>query len=338
MKRTSLPLQRREFIAGLGSGAAWPLVARAQQPERVLRVGVLMAYGENDPEAKAVLSRFTQGLSELGWTDGRNLLMDVRWAAGNADRMRMFAKELVDLQPSAIVTNGTPATSALQRETRTIPIVFVTVSADPVGSGFVASLPRPGGNITGFMLMEASLAGKMLEMLREIAPGVRRVAIMFNPDTAPFVTSNFLVPFEAAARSLKVEPITAPVHSDAEIETVITSLGHEPRGGLVVPPDNFLFAHRRPIILLAAQNNVPVIYPQPVQVREGGLLSYGPDGADIFRRAAPYVDRILRGTKPEELPVQLPIKFIMALNAKTAKALGLMVPNTLLVSADEVIE
>jgi putative tryptophan/tyrosine transport system substrate-binding protein len=175
-------------------------------------------------------------------------------------------------------------------------------------------------------------------MLSEIAPGVKRVAIMFNPDTAPFVTLNFLVSFEAAARSLKVEPITAPVHSDAEIETVITSLGHEPRGGLVVPPDNFLFAHRRPIMLLGAQNNVPVIYSQPVQVREGGLLSYGPDGADSFRRAAPYVDRILRGAKPEELPVQLPTKFIMALNAKTARALGLTIPETLLATADEVIQ
>ncbi len=269
-------MRRREFIAGLERAAAWPLAARAQQADRMRRIGVLMAFDENDPEAKACLSGFTQGLAELGWTDGRNLRMDVRWAAGNVDRMRMFAKELVDLQPDVILANSTPATAALQRETRTIPIVFVAVS-DPVGAGFVASLPRPGGNITGFINVEASMAGKWLELLTEIAPGVKRVAIMFNPDTAPGGGSYFLPSFEAAARSLKVEPIAAPVHSDAEIETVITSLGREPGGGLVVMPDTFMLVHRAPIILLAARNNVPAVYRTSVFARDGGLLSYGPD-------------------------------------------------------------
>ena len=263
--------------------------------------------------------------------------MDVRWAAGNVDRMRMFAKELVDLQPDVILASTTPATAALQRETRTIPIVFVNV-ADPVGAGFVASLPRPGGNITGFINIEAAMAGKWLELLTEIAPGVKRAAIMFNPDTAPCGGSYYLPSFEAAARSFKVEPITAPVHSDAEIETVMTSLGREPGGGLVVMPDGFMFVHRAPIISLAARNNVPAVYSAPVFVRDGGLLSYGPDWADIFRRAASYVDRILRGAKPAELPVQLPVKFEMAVNLKTAKALGLTVPQSILLRADEVIE
>ena len=301
------------------------------------RIGVLMAFDENDPEGKARLSGFTQGLAELGWTDGRNLRMDVRWAAGNVDRMRMFAKELVDLQPDVILAGATPATAALQRETRTIPIVFAIV-ADPVGAGFVASLPRPGGNITGFSNIEASMAGKWLELLTEIAPGVKRVAIMFNPDTAPGGGSYYLPSFEAAARSLKVEPIVAPVHSDAEIETVITSLGREPGGGLVVMPDGFMTIHRAPIILLAARNNVPAVYSNSVFARDGGLLSYGPDRVDIFRRSASYVDRILRGAKPADLPVQLPVKFEMAVNVKTAKALGLTVPQSILLRADEVIE
>jgi putative ABC transport system substrate-binding protein len=296
-----------------------------------------MAYDENDPGAKARLSGFTQGLSKLGWTDGGNVRMDVRWAAGNVDRIRMFAKELVGLQPDVILAHSTPVTAALQRETRTIPIVFANVS-DPVGPGFVASLPRPGGNITGFLNEEAAMGGKWLQLLTELTPRVKRVAIMFNPDTAPGGGSFYLPAFEAAARSLKVEPILARVHSDTEIETIITSLGREPRGGFVAMLDIFMLAHRAPIILLAARNNVPAVYPQSDYPRDGGLLSYGPDFVDIFRRAAPYVDRILRGAKPAELPVQLPVKFEMAVNAKTAKALGLVVPQSILLSADEVIE
>ena len=273
----------------------------------------------------------------MGWTNGSNLRMDVRWGAGNVDRMRMSAKELLDLQPDAILAHGTPATAAFQQETRSIPIVFASVS-DPVGEGFVASLPRPGGNITGFISQESGMAGKGLELLMEIAPGVKRVAALFNPDAAPGGGLYVRPAFEAAARSFKVAPIAAPIHSDAEIETVITSLGREPGGGLVVPPDTFVESHRAHIILLAARNNVPAVFPDAVWARDGGLLSYGPDRADIFRRSAAYVDRILRGAKPAELPVQLPTKFVLAVNAKTAKALGLAVPPPIRLRADEVIE
>jgi putative tryptophan/tyrosine transport system substrate-binding protein len=331
-------MRRREFIAGLGGAAAsaWSLVARAQQPERMRRVGVLMPYKENDPGAKGWLSGFTQGLQGLGWTDGRNVQVDVRWAASN-DGMRMVAKDFVDLQPDVIFVSGTPATAALQRQTRTIPIVFVNV-VDPIGPGFVASLSHPDGNITGFINIEAGMAGKWLELLTEIAPSVKRVAIMFNPDTAPYVRSYFLPSFESAARSLKVESIAAPVHSEAEIEQVITSLGREPGGGLIVSADGFMFINRALIISSTARNKVATVYQFSAYVREGGLLSYGPNFGDIYRRAAPYVDRILRGTKPADLPVQLPVKFEMVLNAKTAKALDLAIPQSILLRTDEIIE
>jgi putative tryptophan/tyrosine transport system substrate-binding protein len=332
-------MRRREFIAGLGSAAAWPVVARAQQTERMRRIGVLSGNDDNDPEAKGWLYGFTRGLAELGWTDGRNVRVDVRWASGSADRMRAFAKELVDLQPDVILAMGTPATAALQRDTRTIPIVFAGVPA-PVGEGFVAGLPRPGGNMTGFSNLEASMGGKWLQLLMEVTPGIKRVAIMFNPGTAAGGGSYFLPSFEAAARSLKVEPIIAPIHDDAEIEMVITSLGREPRGGLVAMPDGFMISisHRTRIISLAARNNVPAVYSVSVWAKDGGLLSYGPDFLDIFRRSASYVDRIFRGEKPADLPVQLPVKFEMAINVKTAKALGLTVPQSILLRADEVIE
>jgi putative ABC transport system substrate-binding protein len=330
-------MRRREFIAGLGGAAVWPLAARAQQGERRRRIGVLMGYDESDPEGKARLSGFTQGLTELGWTEGLNVRMEVRWAADNVDRMRALAKELVDLQPDVILASNTPATSALQRETRMIPIVFSTVS-DPVGEGFIGSVSRPGGNITGFINLEASMGGKWLQLLKEIAPGVNRAAIMFNSYMPGGAGSYYLSAFEEAARSLKVEPITAPVHSDAEIETVITSLGREPGSGLVVPADVFTSNHRALIILLAARNNIPAVYYLSTFAREGGLLSYGPDIVDIFRRSASYVDRILRGAKPVDLPVQLPTKFEMAVNLKTAKALGLTMPQSILLRADEVIE
>jgi putative ABC transport system substrate-binding protein len=228
-------------------------------------------------------------------------------------------------------------TAAFQRETRTIPIVFLPVS-DPVGDGFVAGLSHPGGNLTGFIFTEAEMVGKLLELLTEIAPGVKRVAAMFNADTAPSGGSYYLPKFEAAARSLKVAPIAAPVHSDDEIEAVITSLGREPRGGIVVMPESFLLVHRAPIILLAARNNVPAVYWYAVNAKDGGLLSYGPNVLDMFRRSASYVDRILRGEKPADLPVQLPVKFEMVVNLKTAKALGLTVPQSILLRADEVIE
>jgi putative tryptophan/tyrosine transport system substrate-binding protein len=329
-------IRRRDFIAGLGSAAAWPLATQAQQSERVRRIGVVINRNENDPEGKAMLSGLTQGLAELGWTDGRDLRVDVRWGAEN-DRVPVIAKELTDLRPDVILSHSTAVTAALQRETRTTPIVFVNV-ADPVGAGFVAGLPRPGGNITGFISQEAAMGGKWLELVTDIAPAVRRAAIMFDPDKASGGGSYYLPAFEAAARSLKVEPIAAPVRSDAEIATVITSLGHEPRGGLVVMPDSFNTVHRATTILLAARNNVPAVYLVSVFPRDGGLLSYGADRVDNFRRAASYVDRILRGAKPSELPVQLPTKFEMTINLKTAKALGLAVPQSILLRADEVIE
>jgi len=331
-------MRRREFIAGLGSAAAvWSISARAQQPERVRHLGVLMGFDENDSEAKANLSGFAQGLSELGWTDGRNMRMDVRWASASVDRTRMYAKELVDLQPDVILAQTTPVTAALQRETRTIPIVFVGVT-DPVGSGFVAGLPRPGGNLTGFGWMERSMGGKWLELLTAIAPDIKRAAMMFNPDTAPYTRSYYLPSFEEAAGSFNLASIVAPVRSDAEIETVIDSLGSEPRGGLVVTPDGYMNVHRAHIISLAARNKVPAVYEFSRFVREGGLLSYAADFRDMFLRAAPYVDRILRGAKPADLPVQLPVKFTMAVNVRTAKALVLTVPQSIMLRADEVIE
>jgi len=333
-------MRRREFIAGLGGAAAWsamwPLAVRAQQPDRMRRIGVLFGIDESDPQARAFLSGFTQRFSELGWTDGRNVRMDAR-AAGSADRMRTFARELVDLQPDVLLSFGGVATTAIQRETRTIPIVFVNV-ADPVGFGFVASLPRPGGNITGFINLEASMSGKWLEVLTDMVPGIKRAAMIFNPDTANGGGSYFRPWFEAAARSRKVEPIVAPVHSDTEIEAVITSLGRESGGGLVVQAELFNLTHRAQIISLTARNNVPAVYPAKFFCRDGGLLSYGVDEGDLFRSAAPYVDRILRGAKPAELPVQVPIKYEMAVNMKTAKVLGLTIPEIFLVRADEVIE
>jgi len=261
--------------------------------------------------------------------------MELRWGGGDTNRMRALAQELVGLQPDVIVTGGTAATVAVQRETRTIPIVFANVP-DPVASGIVARLDRPSGNITGFAILEPSLGGKWLELLSEIAPGLKRAAIMFNPDTAP--ASIYMPSFETAARSLKVVPITAPVHSDGEIETAIIALGREPGGGLVVMPDTFNYVHRVPIILAAARNNVPAVYNLSAYAREGGLLSYGVDLVDALRRAVSYVDRILRGAKPAELPVQFPTKFEMVLNLKTAKALGLAVPPSIWLRADEVIE
>jgi putative tryptophan/tyrosine transport system substrate-binding protein len=331
-------INRREFIAALGSPAAWPLAARAQQGDRVRRIGVLIPGDENDPAAKANVFAFTRALADLGWTDGHNVRMDLRWAAGDMNRTHMLAQELVGLQPDIIVTSTNAATSALRRETQTIPIVFtLMLVSDSVSSGLVGRLDRPIGNLTGFANLEASMGGKWLELLSEIAPGLRRAAIMFNPDTAPYASA-FMPSLEAAARSLMVVPITAPVHDDMEIETAIIDLGREPGGGLIVMPDIFTAVHRAPIILAAARNNVPAVYSLPFFVRDGGLLSYGADSVDRWRRAASYVDRILRGTKLAELPVQFPTKFEMVVNLKTAKALGLTVPQSILLRADEVIE
>jgi putative ABC transport system substrate-binding protein len=329
-------IRRREFIAGLGgAAAAWPLAAHAQQGERMRRIGVLHGGDENDPVAKTYVSAFMQALRKLGWTDGRNVRMDLRWHGDDINRIRALAQELVGLQPDIILTQATPPTVAVQRETRTIPIVFVNVG-DPVVNGVVARLDRPGGNVTGFGFVEPSFAGKWLELLSEIAPGLKRAAIMFNPDTN--LVSTWMPSFETAARSLKVLLIPAPVHSDAEIETAIIALGREPGGGLVALPDVFMQAHRAPMILAAARNNVPAVYGDSVFARDGGLLSYGVDTVDSYRRAATYVDRILRGEKPGDLPVQLPTKFEMVVNRKTATALDFAIPPSILLRADEVIE
>jgi len=328
-------MKRRDFITLLGgAAAAWPLAARAQQ-ERMRRIGVLIGGDENDAAYKARIPAFTQALAGLGWTEGRNVRIDLRWGGGDTNRMRALAQELVGLQADIIATNGTPATVAVQRETRTIPIVFANVG-DPVASGIVARLDRPGGNVTGFAILEATVGGKWVELLSEIAPGLKRAAIMFNPDTAP--VSAYMPSLETAARSLKVEPIPAPVHSDIEIETAIIALGREPGGGLVVMPDAFMNSHRAPTILAAARNNIPAVYAFSETARDGGLLSYATDRVDTFRRAASYVHRILRGEKPGDIPVQFPTKFEMVVNLKTAKALGLTIPAILQATADEVIE
>jgi putative ABC transport system substrate-binding protein len=329
-------MRRRGFIAAIGGAAAWPLVARAQQQgDRVRRIGWLMPYDENDTAKSYLAAYFTQALADLGWTDGRNVRMDLRWAGFDTNRMQALAKELVSLQSDIILAEGTLATIALRPETRTIPIVFVNVG-DPVASGLVAALNRPGGNITGFSYFEATLGGKWLDLLSEIAPGIKRVAIMFNPDTT--TASVYIPSFETAAQSLNVVPIITPVHSDAEIETAISALGREPGGGLFVYPDAFMFAHRAPIISAAARNNVPAVYNHSDFARGGGLLSYGVPPGDNYHRAATYVDRILRGAKPGDLPVQFTNKFEFVINLKTAKALGLDVPSTLLAQADQVIE
>ena len=328
-------MRRREFIAGLGSAAAWPVVTRAQPGDRMRRIGVFMPGNENDPVWKPRLSAFTQALADLGWVDGRNVRMDFRWHDDDTNRIRALAQELVGLQPDIILANSTPATVALKRETRTIPIVFVTV-VDPVASGIVPRLDRPGGNVTGFASFgEGSLGGKWLQLLTEIAPDLKRAAIMFNPDTSPV---SALPSIETAARTLKVVSSRVLVHSDVEIETAIIALGREPGGGLVVIPDNFTFAYRAPVISAAARNNVPAVYYLSAFARDGGLLSYGVDQVDITRRAASYVDRILRGEKPGDLPVQFPTKFEMVVNLNTAKALGLAIPPSIMLRADEVIE
>jgi putative tryptophan/tyrosine transport system substrate-binding protein len=329
-------MKRREFIAGVGGAVALPLAARAQQPERMRRIGWLMSLDESDPLVKTYVSAFTQALADLGWTVGRNVRMDLRWSGGDINRIRAFAQELVGLQPDIIVTSSTPMVAAFQRETRTIPIVFAGVG-DPVASGLVARLDRPSGNITGFALHETPLGGKWLELLSEIAPGLKRVAIMFNPGTAPQISA-FRPSLETAARLLKVVLIMAPVHSDVEIETAIVALGREPGGGLVVGADFFTVEHRASIISAAARNNVPAVYGNSFFARDGGLLSYGIDPVDPWRRAVSYVDRILRGAKPGDLPVQFPTKFELVINLKTAKALGLIIPPNLLALADEVIE
>ena len=328
-------MQRREFITLLGGTLALPLTARAQQPERMRRIGVLMAYAESDQEGQAWMVAFWKGLQKLGWTEGRNVRIDTRWAAADVETMQRFAKELVTLQPDLILTQNTPTTAAMLQQTRTIPIIFANV-ADPVGSRFVTNFPRPGGNVTGFILFEPTMAGKWLNMLKEIAPNVNRAAFLFNPATAPY--ADYLGSFQASAWSLAVEAIAAPVHSPSEFEAVFSTLARDPNGGLVAMADIFLSNHRVEIITLATRYRIPAVYPFHQFTEVGGLLSYGNDPPDNFRRAATYSDRILKGEKPADLPVQAPTKYELVINLKTAKALGLEVPASLLARANEVIE
>jgi putative tryptophan/tyrosine transport system substrate-binding protein len=331
-------IRRRDFVILLGGGAAaWPVAARAQQPERMKRIGVLMGYPESDSEAQTKIAAFQDVLQKLGWTEGRNTRIDTRWATpADAESVERFAKELVALQPDLILSSTTPTTAALLQQTRTIPIVFATV-ADPVGSGFVASFPRPGGNVTGFVVFEASLAGKWLELLKEIVPRVNRITFLFNPATATYAEF-YLNPFKAAAESFAVEAIAAPVRDRSELESVVSAQAREPNGGLIVMPDSFTDLHRAEIASLAARYRLPAVYPRRIFTEVGGLLSYGIDQLDNFRLAATYADRILKGEKPADLPVQAPTKFELVINLKTAKMLGLEVPPTLLARADEVIE
>jgi putative ABC transport system substrate-binding protein len=327
-------MRRREFITLLSGAATWPFTAHAQQPERMRRIGVLMGFAESDPAAQSWLAAFRNALTRLGWSEGSNLRIEVRWGAADPDRIRTLAKELVDLRPDAIFNQTTPVTDALARVTQTIPIVFVYV-ADPIGSGFAASLARPGRNITGFTYVEPTTGGKWVELLKEIAPRTAHVALLFNPETAP----KFYMPsIQAAASSFAVEASVAPVHARDEIAGVIAAQARSPGGGLIVMPDVFNDANGELIIALATSSGVPAIYPRPVFAETGGLIAYGADLAEQFRQAAGYIDRILKGANPGDLPVQRPTKFELVINLKTAKALGLTIPPTVLALADEVIE
>jgi putative tryptophan/tyrosine transport system substrate-binding protein len=329
-------MKRRELIGLVVGAATLPLAARAQQTQRARRIGFLMAPAESDQLGQSSVAAFREELRKFGWMEGRNCEIDIRWAASDLELMKRFAQELVALQPDLILTSSTPATAAMLQQTRTIPTIFVIV-ADPVGSGFVASLPRPGGNATGFTPIVRSLGGKWVELLKEIAPRITRVTLLFNPPTATFV-EGYLDPFKAAAASLGAEAIVAPVNDMPGLESLVTAEAHQPGSGLVVIPDSFTIQHRAEITALATRNRVPAVYWSRQFTEIGGLISYGPYIVDEYRRAALYADRILRGSKPSELPVQAPVKFELVINLKTAKALGLDVPPTLLARADEVIE
>jgi putative tryptophan/tyrosine transport system substrate-binding protein len=328
-------IRRREFITLLGgAAAAWPLAARSQQPERMRRIGVLMNFTSDDPQSQDRLAAFVQGLQELGWTVGRNLQIDYRWGAGNVERYRTFAAELVALTPDVLVTVGAPAVEALQRATRTVPIVFATVT-DPVGGGLVANLARPGGNTTGFTLSEYGLSGKWLELLKEIAPRVTRAAVLRDPVAVGIAQ---FAAIQAVAPSLQMELSPVDVRDPSEIERAVTAFADRPNGGLIATASAPTAIHRELIIALATRHKLPAVYPFRYYVTAGGLISYGPDSVDQFRLAAGYVDRILRGEKPGDLPVQAPTKYDLVINLKTAKALGLDVPASVLARADEVIE
>jgi putative tryptophan/tyrosine transport system substrate-binding protein len=330
-------MRRREFIAGLGAAGAWPLAARAQQPEHMRLVGLLMGIAEASPEGRAWVAALQQGLGALGWTKERNIRFDVRWASANVQIMRAQAAELVNMKCELVVTHATPATLALREVTRTVPNVFVVVT-EPVSSGIVQSIARPGGNSTGFTNFEPGIGTKWLQLLTEIAPKTRRIVLMVNPETAPGGGAAYINSVEATSPSFGVASLVKSFRNDAEIEEIFSTLGQDQTDGLIVLPDTSTTTYSTLISVLALRRRVPAIYPYRDFIVSGGLLSYGVDREDLYRRAASYVDRVLKGEKPADLPVQAPTKFELVINLKTAKSLGLAIPETLLATADEVIQ
>jgi putative tryptophan/tyrosine transport system substrate-binding protein len=329
-------MRRREFITVLAGSAVWPLMATAQQSAVKRRIGALMLQSENNEQGSIARNSFEQGLARLGWIVGRNLEIDYRWDMNETEKARLAVAQLLALAPNVIVANGTQALAGAQQSTRTVPIVFAAVS-EPVRQGFVASLARPGGNITGFTNLEPTVAAKWLELLKAIAPKITRVTVVFNLDTSAFAMLFFRAA-EAASRKMGVQIILAPVHDDAGIEASLRAAGREPGGGVIIPPDPFMSARSKLVVDMATRYDVPAIYEFKFFAAEGGLLSYGIDLPDLYSRSASYVDRILRGEQPADLPVQQPTKFQLVINLKTAKTLGLTVPAALLATADEVIE
>ncbi len=329
-------MNRREIIAALGATAVSPFSALAQPGERMRSVGVLMSFLQSDPAGAADVAAFRQRLTELGWIEGQNIRIEFRWPGADVERARVLAKELVALKPDVLLARSTPPTAALKRETDAIPIVFVNV-AEPIESGFVQTLARPGGNITGFTNFESSIGGKWLQLLKEAAPRIVRIAIIYNPQTAPF-SGLFLRAVQSAAPSLALQIVDMPVHSDGDIEAAMAVFAREPGGGLIPVPDTFTIERRDTIIALAARLRLPALYPAPSFTPSGGLMAYAVDTRDAMQRAAGYIDRILRGARPSDLPVQAPAKFELSINLKTAKALGLDLAPMLLARADEVIE
>jgi putative ABC transport system substrate-binding protein len=332
-------MHRREFVVGLACGAAtWSIPARAQyQDHPIRRIGILIPLAESDAEAQTEVAAFRDELRRLGWIGTRNVEFEIRWAAGDVEKIKAYAKELVELQPDVIVSRTTPATAALLRQTRTVPIVFVGPS-DPVGAGFVASMSRPGGNATGFTNVEASLGGKWVELLRELNSSIVRIGVLFDPRTAPGSGLFYLRQIQEAARSIAAETVALSIHDAAEINRAVDAFARDPNGGLLVQPDIATHNNRSLIFSLATRHQLPAVFAYPHYVREGGLAAYGVDIVDLYRRAASYVDRILRGEKPDQLAVQAPVKFQLALNLKAARAIGLALPPMLVTRADEVIE
>jgi putative ABC transport system substrate-binding protein len=330
-------MQRRELLAILGGVAVLPIMARAQQAGRMRRIGVLMAHAETDPEYRNYLAAFWEELHKLGWTEGRNIQVDTRWGAlDDAEERLRSAAELIALQPDLIVSQNTPPTQTVLQQTRTVPVIFVIV-ADPVGSGFVSNLARPNGNAAGFMIMEPTVVSKWLELLKEMAPRINRISFSFNPETTPY-REIFLKPFRAAALSLAIEANATPINNITDLETVFAAETGRPGAGVIIMPDGFMNVHRAEVVALAARYRVPTIYPWRFFTELGGLLSYGNEQRDSFRLAAGYADRILKGERPSELPVQAPVRFELVINMKAADALGLDVPLRLQQLADKIIE